>query len=379
MSGTTQSEGSTPPTSRQPQPAPGTAGHLVLVYARRQVRALRDLRDPARAGDPDAVHRMRVASRRLRSCLRTHRTVLDREYTRGVEQGLRVLAAELGAERDREVLRRRLLAHLGELPPELVRGPIERRIREYTGTDTGADTAIDPTGHTDTDTVAEPGQPGQSVEGGGPVSSVAVAGSFDLVARVPAPADPAGDPADDPASAPDRPRAVPALDPHRHGALLDDLTALLENPPLLPDARRPARPVLARALRRERERCAGLLATARRVPDGPDRDAAWHRARRAAKRARYAAEAAEPALGPVARAEATGFRRLQELLDDRQDGVLARAALLDLARRAEEAGESAFTHGVLHGRETARAREVERAVGVVEGASDPLPARGPVR
>ncbi|MQS10414.1 CHAD domain-containing protein, partial [Streptomyces alkaliphilus] len=142
---------------------------------------------------------------------------------------------------------------------------------------------------------------------------------------------------------------------------------------------RPARPVLERALRRERERCAGLLATARGVPGGPERDAAWHRARRAAKRARYAAETAEPVLGSAARDEAARFRRLQDLLGDRQDGVLAREALLELAEEAEAAGESAFTHGVLHGRETARAREAERAAGTVEEALDPPPARGPVR
>ncbi|MBB0232030.1 CHAD domain-containing protein, partial [Streptomyces calidiresistens] len=178
---------------------------------------------------------------------------------------------------------------------------------------------------------------------------------------------------------PDPPGLVPALDEHRHTALVEELTALLGDPPLLPDAHRPARPVLDRALRRERERCAGLLATARGVPEGPDRDAAWHRARRAAKRARYAAEAAEPALGRAARDEAARFRRIQDLLGDRQDGVLARETLLHLAREAEAAGESAFTHGVLHGRETARARETERVLCTVEEAYGVPPAPGPVR
>ncbi|MBB0243422.1 CHAD domain-containing protein, partial [Streptomyces alkaliphilus] len=142
MSGTTHSASPAPPGP----PATDTAGHLVLLYARRQVRALRDLRDAARAGDPDAVHRMRVACRRLRSCLRTHRTVLDRDRTRGAVEALRTLAAELGAERDREVLRHRLLKHLRELPPELVRGPIERRIRDRTapGTGTGPTAPADP-------------------------------------------------------------------------------------------------------------------------------------------------------------------------------------------------------------------------------------------
>ncbi|KIF03237.1 hypothetical protein PL81_25435, partial [Streptomyces sp. RSD-27] len=87
-----------------PGPADGTAAAHVLAYLREQRDAL-VAQDPAVRRDlPDSVHRMRVATRRLRSALATHRKVLDRTATDPLREELRWLAAELGADRDREVL-----------------------------------------------------------------------------------------------------------------------------------------------------------------------------------------------------------------------------------------------------------------------------------
>jgi CHAD domain-containing protein len=58
--------------------------------------------------DIEGVHQARVATRRLRSDLRTFRSVLDPEPTRLLRDELRWLAGNLGAVRDRDVLLARL-------------------------------------------------------------------------------------------------------------------------------------------------------------------------------------------------------------------------------------------------------------------------------
>ena len=59
----------------------GSAGARLVAYLAAQVDriATEDLR--MRRGEPDAVHQLRVASRRLRSALQGYRRLLDRERT----------------------------------------------------------------------------------------------------------------------------------------------------------------------------------------------------------------------------------------------------------------------------------------------------------
>ncbi|NUS13893.1 MAG: CHAD domain-containing protein, partial [Streptomyces sp.] len=93
------------------------AGRTAVAYVDAQLTALRALDPAVRRGDEDAVHRMRVATRRARSALRSFRRELDRAATDPLGAELKWLAAELGAERDREVLAERLAARLAELDP----------------------------------------------------------------------------------------------------------------------------------------------------------------------------------------------------------------------------------------------------------------------
>jgi CHAD domain-containing protein len=67
--------------------------------------------------DPRAVHQARVATRRLRSDLRTFEPFLDEKWATGLRGELRWLTAELGAVRDIEVMRDRLRGHAEQLPP----------------------------------------------------------------------------------------------------------------------------------------------------------------------------------------------------------------------------------------------------------------------
>ncbi|GAC1470567.1 MAG: CYTH and CHAD domain-containing protein [Candidatus Dormibacteraceae bacterium] len=66
--------------------------------------------------DPEAVHQARVATRKLRSHLRTFGPQLDPEWTGPLRSELGWLAMGLGAVRDREVLLERLRERAGTLP-----------------------------------------------------------------------------------------------------------------------------------------------------------------------------------------------------------------------------------------------------------------------
>jgi len=65
--------------------------------------------------DPEDVHQARVATRRLRSDLRTFRDLLDPDWARSLRRDLKGIGHELGAVRDTEVLLDRLRAHAERL------------------------------------------------------------------------------------------------------------------------------------------------------------------------------------------------------------------------------------------------------------------------
>ncbi|MEU0303735.1 CHAD domain-containing protein [Streptomyces sp. NPDC006175] len=277
-------------------PSPRTAGDHVLAYVRRQVTALVELDPAVRRDLPDSVHRMRVATRRLRSAFRTYRKVLDRTVTDPLRAELKWLAAELGVDRDEEVLTERLRSDVAGLPDTLLLGPVSARL------------------------------------------------TLTSVAR----------------RTGSRRRVASVLDAERYLALLDSLDALLACPPLLPGAARPPRDVLPRAVLKDYERLATRVGHALDLQPGTERDVAMHEARKAAKRVRYAAEAARPALGKPAKKFAKRMKSVQSVLGDHQDSVVARDALRTLAVQAHGAGESAFTWGLLYGQEEAAAAARER-------------------
>ncbi|MDD9382847.1 CYTH and CHAD domain-containing protein [Streptomyces sp. ZAF1911] len=285
--------------------AEDTVGAHVLAYLREQRDTL-VAQDPAvRRGLPDSVHQMRVATRRLRSAFKTHRRILDPAETGPIGEELRRLAAELGVDRDQEVLLERIQTRLDELPRTLVLGPVRGRLKIWNvARRTGA-----------------------------------------------------------------RRAALAALDSRRHVALLNALDALLADPPLQKAAARPAESALPAAVLADYERLAGRIGAALSLDPGEGRDLALHEARKAAKRARYAAEAAAPALGKPARRLAKAVKAVQSLLGDHQDGVVAREALRGLAVQAAGAGESSFTWGVLYAREEALAERRERELPQVWAAT----------
>lgn len=114
-------------TARRLSTEPARRPSLLSGYLREQRDAVRATEAGARSGDADAVHDMRVATRRLRSALRTFRPVLQRWQP--VRDELKWLANELGGVRDRDVMAARLGAELDTQPPELVVGPVRNRLR----------------------------------------------------------------------------------------------------------------------------------------------------------------------------------------------------------------------------------------------------------
>jgi CHAD domain-containing protein len=83
--------------------------------------------DPAtRLGEVEPLHQMRVATRRLRSDLRTFKSMLDQEWTEEMRAELKWLGQLLGAVRDTDVLSERFRASSPDLEQSL--GPIHKSL-----------------------------------------------------------------------------------------------------------------------------------------------------------------------------------------------------------------------------------------------------------
>jgi CHAD domain-containing protein len=278
------------------RPAPrSTAADVVLAYVGTQVAAIMAFDPLVRRDAPDAVHQMRVATRRLRSTLKSFGGVLRASDCERLGDELKWLGGVLGTARDAEVMAGHLQAALNGIPPELIMGPVRARVRVHFA----------------------------------------------------------------PAGAEARAAVLEALDGDRYLALLDGLDALLVDPPLTPEAGRPAAEVLPAAVRHTRRRMRKRIRRAWHVPAGPGRDTALHEARKAAKHSRYAAEAVSPAFGSPARRFAKRVKKVQSVLGDHHDGVVARATIRALGVQAHLAGENAFTFGVLYEQDACHAEDLE--------------------
>jgi CHAD domain-containing protein len=267
-----------------------TAAAAVQQHLAEQVQELVE-RDPQVRRDlPDAVHKMRVATRRLRSALATFRPLLDRERTDPLRDELKWLAGVLGAARDAEVMHARLQRLVAAEPPELVLGRVVHRI------------------------------------------DAAMGGRYRTAHE----------------------RVLCELDGERYLQLLDALDRLVEAPPFSDRAREPAADVLPAMVRRTWRRLHRAMAAADRAAPGAAKEELLHEVRKDAKRARYAAEAVTPVVGTPAKRFAAAMEDLQETLGDHRDGVVTREVLRELGARGHLAGENGFTYGRLHALEQVR-------------------------
>lgn len=105
------------------------AGQVLLAYLRAQTEKLTWLDPMVRRDEPDSVHQMRAATRRLGSTLRSFGKIIRRSDTQRLAGELKWLGDLLGEARDGEVLAGHLRASLRQMPPELVVGPIQARVQ----------------------------------------------------------------------------------------------------------------------------------------------------------------------------------------------------------------------------------------------------------
>jgi CHAD domain-containing protein len=243
-----------------PGPSGSTSDH-VQATMRAQLDAIRAHDPGTRLGtDPEDLHKMRTAVRRLRAILRAARPIFDVERSEALRSELDWLGIALGAVRDLDVL-------LGFLRVEI--------------------TTFDPS------------------EGG---ASRRLLGSLDA----------------------ERERArtdlLAAMDEPRYFALLDRLEEFIGQVP------GPAEPIsLADIAAAEFKK---LRKAVERLPEEPS-DSDLHTVRIKVKRARYAAELAQPVVGRAAERFIRKARKLQDVLGEHQDAVVAEErlrALLDRAR-----------------------------------------------
>ena len=182
-----------------------------------------------------------------------------------------------------------------------------------------------------------------------------------------------------------RAHALEALEDTRYLRLRADLDALVRDLPMTEDGDRPARDVFPRLVRRDAKRLRRAVRAARQVEAGEAHDAALHDARKKAKRLRYAAELAVPALGKPARKLASSAKEVQQALGEHQDTVMSRRFLREHGRAHAPRGDER-----VHPRPVARDRGspcrsgdrgLRARVGAREGPQDPEAQRrlGPDR
>jgi CHAD domain-containing protein len=146
------------------------------------------------------------------------------------------------------------------------------------------------------------------------------------------------------------------LSSDRYFELLAALDRLAADPPWSERSGLPAAEVLPARVRKEWRRTKRRMAG---VAQAEDQDAELHQVRKDAKRLRYAAEAVHPVWGKDAKRLAKAAKKLTSHLGERQDTVMSRPELLEIAASADAAGESSVTWGVLLVREEERAAELD--------------------
>jgi CHAD domain-containing protein len=274
-----------------------SAADIVGAHLREQLAEFEQWDVLTRWDAPDSVHKLRVATRRLRSALATFRPLLDRGQTDPIRDELKWIAGLLGVARDLEVGHEHLTKTIADEPVELMIGQVAQHVdRELSGEHRAA-----------------------------------------------------------------RDRAVSAMGSERYFALVDGLRALVTEPPWTRHAEKRARKLLRARVAADFKRLRNRVAAADAAPDPGGLAVRLHDVRKAAKRTRYAAEALVPVYGADAARFAAAAERVQEVLGDHHDAVTLLPRIRQLGVQAHLDGENAFSYGRLHGLEQTRITELETA------------------
>ncbi|TLM74592.1 CYTH and CHAD domain-containing protein [Pseudarthrobacter sp. NamB4] len=267
-SGTAQGEST--PDLLAGKKAPAAA--VVTAYLGAQVGEMMAQDPGVRLEEPEAVHNMRSAARRIRSVLAGYRKLYAAGPVRRLRDELKWLGQMLGGPRDAEVLLDRLRGHLDELPPG--EGTEAARVRVE-------------------------GKAGAAFDGGSRLLQE-------------------------------------ALRSDRYFRLLDGLEDFRDNPPVRPEAAASGRRVAAQAVDKAARRLRRSQKTAAHARDGTDHENALHQVRKDAKRLRHVAEAAALVHGKRAGKVARAAHRQQKILGDFHDAVIARDLLTGVRSGQDE-------------------------------------------
>ena len=297
--------------------------------AKAVVDSLRVQRDRLVEWDPkvrndewDSVHQMRVATRELRSLLETFEGILAGDQIKHVESELKQLASLLGTARDAEVVEERFIGLLDSDTTGMIDDPAAEHVRGD------------------------------------------MRREYERAHR----------------------RILRTLDSQRYLTLLDDIDAILADPPLATDTpaeedagdaaageaattessstesapaeARTSEEILYEHLERGYKKLAKRHKLAlEHYPDMSlplhDREEYIHDVRKAAKKLRYSANAAKDS-GLKASKLSKACKELQEILGDYQDAVTSRDRIEKLAAGARKRGEDTFSYGMLYQREMSR-------------------------
>lgn len=263
------------------------ADEHVKAAIRTRVEALLAHDPGTRLGaDPEDLHDLRVAVRRLRAILRAARDLLEPAWTEALRAELRWLGGILGPVRDLDVLVEHLRVEAQSLDP-----PERRAVRRFIA-------------------LLEEEREGA------------------------------------------RAAMLDAMESERYFGLLDRLEQAPAALPLRPDAGAGLEEIAAREFRRLRKAVAAL-------PREPADDE-LHAVRIRGKRARYAAELAEPVAGKRATRFLRVAKRFQDVVGEHQDAVVAEERVRALASRLR-GQRAALAAGRLVERERQRRLEARQA------------------
>jgi len=146
-----------------------------------------------------------------------------------------------------------------------------------------------------------------------------------------------------------------AMTSERYLTLLDELIAAAEVPHTTPLADHPAGECLPPLVSDRFERLSRLADPLVDELEGHDDD--WHRARIAAKKARYVGEAVEPVFGRPARRYVKQIARVTELLGEHQDCAIAADTVRQLVTR-DTGPQTALTLGAVYVQQRHRVRQI---------------------
>ena len=347
----------------------GTPGRAVVDALAANVAKMVEWDPKVRRDEWDSVHQMRVATRELRSHMQTFHGILVGDRIAHMESELKLLAGVLGVARDAEVVAERFENQLerdeadvidGEMREELIadiRRDYDRAHRRVVAAldssryltlldqldELLSDPPVNPNAAEDAEREAAEAEAKKAAktetESTATETAEPRADSLDDAAELSAPGTDA-DPTDDVAAGPseseepaaDEPAPAPEKSPEQIRAETNAVLAIH----------------LAKAFKKfeKRHRQAIEGRGDKSIPVA-DREERFHDVRKAAKKLRYSAEAAQSTGMPTKKLYAA-CKTLQSSLGDFQDTCTARHVLLQKARRAHSHDQDTFGYGVLY-------------------------------